>query len=275
MPFKETWHGNGVADGAVAKLLRLWQHASALWRHAVWIRIVTSHNAWIPGYEYSLPNVNRTRGIHKHHPHPLETMGHVINEEINQNRNLWLSQNPILALTHWGRVTHICVGKLTIIGSDNGLSPERRRAIIWTNAGILLIGPLGTNFSEMLIEIQTFSLKKIRLKMSSAKCCSFRLGLNVLIGILSAPTEPHQKALPCKMPQECSRLLGYYVHIQWPAMLLFDGIYRHIPIYLVSKDKIIKHIFWVVVQTFDWQNERQTDMQTAPHYNSSCPKIEV
>ena len=83
-------------------------------------------------------------------------------------------------LTHWGRVMHICVGKLTIIGSDNGLSPERRRAIIWTNAGILLIGSLGTNFSEISIEIQTFSLKKIRLKMSSAKCCSFRLGLNGL-----------------------------------------------------------------------------------------------
>ena len=79
-----------------------------------------------------------------------------------------------------GRVMHICIGKLTIIGSDNGLSPERRQAIIWTNAGILLIGPLGTNFSEILIEIQTFSLKKIHLKMSSANCCSFRLGLNVL-----------------------------------------------------------------------------------------------
>ena len=76
-------------------------------------------------------------------------------------------------------MTHICVGKLTIIGSDNGLAPERRQAIIWTNAGILLIGPLGTNFSEILIEIQTFSLKKIRLKMS-LKCCSFHLGLNVL-----------------------------------------------------------------------------------------------
>ena len=82
-------------------------------------------------------------------------------------------------LTHWGRVTHICVGKLTNIGSANGLSSERRQAIIWTNAGILLSGPLGTNFSEISIEIQTFSLKKIRLKMSSANC-SFRLGLNVL-----------------------------------------------------------------------------------------------
>ena len=88
-------------------------------------------------------------------------------------------------LTHWGRMTHICVGKLTIIGSDNGLSPERRQAIIWTNAEILLIGPLGTTFSEILIEIQTFSLKKIRLKMSSAKCCSFRLGLNELINHLT------------------------------------------------------------------------------------------
>ena len=56
-------------------------------------------------------------------------------------------------LTHWGRVTHICVNKLTSIGSDNGLSPGRRQAIIGTNGGILLIGPLGTNFSEILIEI--------------------------------------------------------------------------------------------------------------------------
>ena len=48
------------------------------------------------------------------------------------------------------RATHICVGKLTLIRSDNGLSPERRQAIIWTNAGILLIGPLVTNFSEIV-----------------------------------------------------------------------------------------------------------------------------
>ena len=63
---------------------------------------------------------------------------------------------------------------------DNGLSPERRQAIIWTNAGILLIGPLGTNFSEILIEIYTFSFKKRHLKMSSGKWRPFCLGLNVL-----------------------------------------------------------------------------------------------
>ena len=83
-------------------------------------------------------------------------------------------------LTHWGRVTHICVGKQTIIGSDNGLSPGQRQAIIWTNAGILLIGPTGTNFSEILIKSLTFSFTKMRLKVSSAKWRPFCLGLNVL-----------------------------------------------------------------------------------------------
>ena len=58
-------------------------------------------------------------------------------------------------------MTHICVSKLTTIGSDNGLSPGRRQANICTNAGILLIGPLGTNFSENLIEIYTFSFRKM------------------------------------------------------------------------------------------------------------------
>ena len=50
-------------------------------------------------------------------------------------------------------MTHICVIKLTTIGSDKGLLPDRRQAIIWINTEILLIGPLGTNFSEILIEI--------------------------------------------------------------------------------------------------------------------------
>ena len=79
-----------------------------------------------------------------------------------------LTQVLKLSLTHWGRVTHIWVSNLTPIGSVNGLSPGRRQAIIWTNAGLLLIGPFGTNFSEM------------RLKVSSAKRRPFCLGLNEL-----------------------------------------------------------------------------------------------
>ena len=68
--------------------------------------------------------------------------------------------------SHYG---HICIGNLTIIGSNNGLSPGRRQAIIWTNGGILLIGPLGTYFSEILIRIQTFSFKKMYFEILSAK----------------------------------------------------------------------------------------------------------
>ena len=87
---------------------------------------------------------------------------------------------PQWVLTHWGQVTHICVDTNTNIGSDNGLSPGRRQAIIWTNAGILLIGPLGTNFSEISIEIHIFPFKKMHLKMSCAKWRLFRLGLDEL-----------------------------------------------------------------------------------------------
>ena len=97
---------------------------------------------------------------------------------------MWLNSDLIF-LTHWDRVTHICVGYQTIIGSDNGLSPGRRQAIIWTNAGILLIGPLGTNFSEILIGIHKFSFTKMHLKMSSAKWRLFSLGLNVLKLVLA------------------------------------------------------------------------------------------
>ena len=83
-------------------------------------------------------------------------------------------------LTHWGRVTHIFVSDLTIIGSDNGLSPGWRQAIIRTNAGILLIRPLGTNYSEILIKFLIFSFKKMHLKPPSAKRRPICLGLNVL-----------------------------------------------------------------------------------------------
>ena len=84
-----------------------------------------------------------------------------------------------VSLTHC-RETHICVGTNTNTGSDNGLSPGRRQAIIWTNAEILLIGLLATNFSEILIKILTFAFRIMRLKVSSAKCRPSCLRLNVL-----------------------------------------------------------------------------------------------
>ena len=91
----------------------------------------------------------------------------------------------ICLITHWGWVTQIFTSKLTIIGSDNGLSPGRCQAIIWTKARILLIGPFGTNFSEVLIYIYTFSFKKMYLKMSSGKWRPSCRVLNVLFNSLS------------------------------------------------------------------------------------------
>ena len=83
-------------------------------------------------------------------------------------------------LTQWGRVTHICVSKSTIFGSDNGLSLGRYQAIILTNAGLLSIGTLGTNFSEILSEIHTFLFRKRHLKMPSGNGGPFCLSLSVL-----------------------------------------------------------------------------------------------
>ena len=54
--------------------------------------------------------------------------------------------------------------------------PIWHRAIIWTDAGILLIGPLGTNFNEVLIKIQNFSFMKKHLKMLSVKWRPFCSG---------------------------------------------------------------------------------------------------
>ena len=85
---------------------------------------------------------------------------------------LLLNKQHTITLTHWGRVTYICISKLAIIG--------RRQTIIWTNARILLIGPLGTNLNEILIESYIFSFKKMCLTMSSGNWHPFCLGLNVL-----------------------------------------------------------------------------------------------
>ena len=133
---------------------------------------------------------------------------------------IWLF-SYILNLTHRGWVTHICVSKLTIIGSDNGLSPDRRQAIIWTNAGLLLIGPLGTNFGDILIEIWTFSFKKMRLKVSWPFC----LGLNVLMAWVS--TRDVHKIMdviinPCNnlcWSLLIKRSIGYKEHLSSPMFV--------------------------------------------------------
>ena len=81
--------------------------------------------------------------------------------------------------THWGRVKHISVSKLTVIGADNDLSPGWRQAI-WTNVCLLLIRNLVTNVSYILSENHTFTFQKLHLKISSAQWRQFYFGLDVL-----------------------------------------------------------------------------------------------
>ena len=133
----------------------------------------------------------------------------------------------ILGLTHWGRVMHICVSDLTIIVSDNALSPERRQTIIWINAGILLIGPIGMNFNGILIEIHTFSFKKIHLKMLSGECRPFCLGLDVLNSIhVSVPIVCVTVWLRTSCRKLCSRqvptIREKYIRSKW-EILAFQG----------------------------------------------------
>ena len=129
-------------------------------------------------------------------------------------------------LTHWGRVAHIYDSKSTIIGSANGLSPGWRQAIISTNAGLLSIGLLGTNFSEIWIEIHILSFKKMHLKLSSAKWRPFCLGLNVLnvFGI----------HLTIMMMRQ-----DWFTSLQWRHNG-WDGVLNHLPHYCLL-NRLFRH----------------------------------
>ena len=85
------------------------------------------------------------------------------------------------AWNHWGHVTHICVSKINIIGSYNGLRLlGGSQPIIWTSAEILSIRTLWIYFSEILNEICTFSFRKMHSKMPPAKLRHFFFSLNVI-----------------------------------------------------------------------------------------------
>ena len=161
-----------------------------------------------------------------------------VNELITQT---W---THMFILNHWGRVRHIYVNMLTITGSDNGLSPIRHQAIIWTTAEILLIRTLGKNFSENLSDIHTFSFKTMHLKMSSPKwrqfvsvsVCSCTLGLLLLwlltpqIAKFMDPTWGHLGPIgprwdPC-WPQELAIRDSYVLdHCEETAKYIFVFYY--------------------------------------------------
>ena len=154
-------------------------------------------------------------------------------------------------LTHWGQMTHICVSKLTILGSDNSLLPDRRQAIIRTNAGILLIRPLRTNVSE----IQTFSFRKMHLKISSAKWRPFCLGLNVLRLLKQVP----DFIIVIKITGNNS----YHCHFCW----FINPWWRHDALVILvnsvwGQDRVSKQ-----QQAITWNN---IDMQLRGHLKPCC-----
>ena len=93
-------------------------------------------------------------------------------------------------------MTHICVSKLTIIGSDNGVSPGRRQAILWTNYGILIIRTLETNLSEIVQNLYIF------IKKNAFEKCRLENG-----GHLSRPQCANRKFISV-----CTYVLFVYVY---------------------------------------------------------------
>ena len=114
----------------------------------------------------SLMNISRHRVMKLSRRAHMQQGGKSISSRHDNSHRLHFCSNNVHwtrpCLTLWVRVTHTCVGKLTILGWNDGLSPGRRHAIISTNARIN--GPLGTNFGEILIGIQIFSFKRMHSK---------------------------------------------------------------------------------------------------------------
>ena len=172
MDFHSTWLSTiSLAQSSINSLWpsdAIWWHKSGSTLAQVMAKCRPSHclkQCWhiINMFMWHSPNANFTGSVHDINLRRVlkNTLVKLCSQlpganELTPEKEPWVSFAEMgmkNVLTHWGRVTHMCVSKLTIIGSDNGLTPGRRQAIIWINAGILLIGPLGTNFSEILIEI--------------------------------------------------------------------------------------------------------------------------
>ena len=179
-----------------------------------------------------------------------------------------------LSITHWGRVMHICTSKLTIIGSDNGLFPERCQAIICTKAGILLIGPLGTNFNEILSEICNIFIQEN----------AFECVICKMVAILSQPQ--------CFNPLHAD---FFYFQEIWLFLLTAEAGHQHTSIYLSSPPGInplteqgnswqfysqkfrfwfnLQHIFWRMKYILLRQQYYCDLFNQNYHFHTSCDNI--
>ena len=74
-----------------------------------------------------------------------------------------------------------------IVDSVNGLSPVQHQAIIWNKADILLIWPIRTNFSEILIKIQWFLFKKTNWKNVVCNMAAILSGPQYVVVVCDSP----------------------------------------------------------------------------------------
>ena len=167
-------------------------------------------------------------------------------------------------------MTHICVSKLTIIGSDNGLSPVRRQAIIWTNDGMLLIRTLGTNFNEILSEIHAFSFKKMHLKMSSAKWRSVH-DTHCNCQIIDQLRKSYEKTIFVKIWDT--------VGCRYTAIHYITIFYMHNPNQSIHKryptpcpyGQAMGCLFWKLLKTFTTWQRHLTVRSVAETYPTAIP----
>ena len=135
------------------------------------------------------------RGIHRG---PVPHKGAVTRKTFPLDDVIVRRERPNRYWHRWHLVA-FCCGLLMIIEAEwriySKLTAIGIWTIIWTNAGIVLIEPFGTNFSQILIEVYTFSARKMHFKTSSGKWRLFCLGLNVL-PLIAALLDSLQYAAP-------------------------------------------------------------------------------
>ena len=149
-------------------------------------------------------------------------------------------------------MTHVCVGDLTIIVSDNGFSPDRRQAIICTNARMLSIGPLRTNFSEILFETLAFSIQENAFEsvvsekvvfLSRPQCVTGYDTITACDIPLQWLRHDNQAIIESNWHRLISHRVAYDVN-KWPILWLFQCIF------LLNNSRIIwlcDYGFWVII----------------------------
>ena len=106
-----------------------------------------------------------------------------------ENKRKFYRQYTFVMLTNWGWVTHICVSKLIIIGSDSGLAPSLYLNQRWNI--------VNSNLKNKLLWNSYIFIHENAFEMSSGKWRPFCLTLNVLISVCNWVKKHINLLWPC------------------------------------------------------------------------------